>query len=213
MRFWVFPVLSAFSGLATLTIMLTYWIVTGRAKYTSMQEDQTIAYISDIGADQLKPLFILGCVISSALFNVAFVSDRWLRNRQERTGTVMARKVSPALSVPLILAGSIALCCLSGFDIARFPLLHHIFLILFIAGYLSASLFTCWEYYHLEQGMGRFLRISFYAKLIFFLVEVGMAAAFIVAQYRTLFDVAAILEWAVAYVFYLYIFSFSVDFL
>ncbi|KAK7972371.1 Frag1/DRAM/Sfk1 family protein [Apiospora saccharicola] len=211
MRFWVFPVLSAFSGLATLTTMLTYWIVTGRAKYTSMQEDQTIAYISDIGADQLKPLFILGCVISSALFNVAFVSDRWLRNRQERTETMMARKVSPALSVLLTLAGSIALCCLSGFDIARFPLLHHIFLILFITGYLSAGLFTCWEYYHL--GMGRFLRISFYAKLIFFLVEIGLATTFVVAQCRNLFDSAAILEWAIAYVFYLYIFSFSIDFL
>ena len=55
--------------------------------------------------------------------------------------------------------------------------------------------------------------MSFYLKLGFFLAEVGLAIAFIVGQCRAQFDVAAVLEWTVAYIFYLYILSFSLDFL
>lgn len=129
--------------------MLMYWLATGRTRYGSMQENQTIAYISDIGAHRLKPLFVLGCVMSSILFNIAFVSDRWLRNRQAPIEAVITRKVPTLLSILLVFAGSIALCCLSGFDVANFPLFHHIFLTLFIFGYVSSGLFICWEYYHL----------------------------------------------------------------
>lgn len=55
--------------------------------------------------------------------------------------------------------------------------------------------------------------MSFYSKLGLFLVEAGLAIAFIVGQCRAQFDVAAVLEWMIAYIFYLYILSFSLDFL
>ena len=61
--------------------------------------------------------------------------------------------------------------------------------------------------------MSSFLRMSFYSKLGLFLVEAGLAIAFIVGQCRAQFDVAAVLEWMIAYIFYLYILSFSLDFL
>ena len=52
------------SGCAILTLLI-YWNTTAqRVKYDSMADNQTIAYISDVGASHLKPLFVTGCVLN-----------------------------------------------------------------------------------------------------------------------------------------------------
>ncbi|KAL2370850.1 hypothetical protein RJ035_000914 [Blastomyces gilchristii] len=68
--------------LAMLLTMLIQWAaVEGRPHYESMELSQTIAFISDVGAHGLKPLFITGCSITSVVFSASFVSERWLRHR------------------------------------------------------------------------------------------------------------------------------------
>ena len=40
-------------------------------------------YISDIGAQGLKPLFITGSVITVVFLDLAFLSERWLRHASQ----------------------------------------------------------------------------------------------------------------------------------
>ncbi len=63
---------------ATLWALLITWLAQGRPKYVS--QDGKIAYISDVGADILKPLFIVGCAITGVSFFLALTIERWLRH-------------------------------------------------------------------------------------------------------------------------------------
>lgn len=62
----------------TLLAMLITWLAQGRPHYVS--QDGSIAYISDVGADILKPLFVTGCVITAVSFFLSLVIERWLRH-------------------------------------------------------------------------------------------------------------------------------------
>ncbi|KAH7010632.1 Frag1/DRAM/Sfk1, partial [Microdochium trichocladiopsis] len=206
------PLSSACIGFTTLLLLFLEWdIHSGRMRYDTMQPNQSIAYISDVAAHRLKPLFIAGSISSSTLFNIAFISDRW------RTcgpfETVLRQKVPTSLAVLLVSAGSVALCCLAGFDISHFPRLHTAFLVLFIFGYLSSGIFVSWEYYRLDQCRNGILRLSFCTKAFLFTVEAILGTMFIAAQDRSDYDLGAILEWIMATIFYFYILSFSLDFL
>jgi hypothetical protein len=75
---WI-PIVTAFVWVGTLFAMLITWLAQGRPKYVSMEGK--IAYISDIGADILKPLFITGCCITGVGFVLTLVVERWLRHR------------------------------------------------------------------------------------------------------------------------------------
>lgn len=52
--------------------MLITWLVEGRPIYPSMETGQTIAYISDLGAQGLKPLFIAGSAVSVVCLLVSY---------------------------------------------------------------------------------------------------------------------------------------------
>lgn len=59
----------------------------------------------------------------------------------------------------------------------------------------------------------RVLLISFWIKLIFILFEIAMAVAFGACNFHKAYDEAAVLEWAIAFMFTFYIFSFFIDLL
>ena len=64
--------------LGTLLAMLVTWLAQGRPKYVS--QEGSIAYISDVGADFLKPLFVAGCAITAVSFFLSLSIGRWLRH-------------------------------------------------------------------------------------------------------------------------------------
>ena len=74
---WV-PAFTAFIRLSTLLSMLITWLATGKPYYVSMEG--SIPYISDIGADILKPLFVVGCSITGVGFFLCLVTELWLRH-------------------------------------------------------------------------------------------------------------------------------------
>lgn len=74
---WV-PVFAALIWLSTLLAMLITWFATDQPRYVTM--DRSIPYISDIGADILKPLFVVGCSITGVGFFLSLVIERWLRH-------------------------------------------------------------------------------------------------------------------------------------
>lgn len=150
----------------------------GKPHYDSMDPGQNIAYISDVGAGALKPLFIVGCILTTVFLDLAFISERWLRHKgrlaRNQTGT---EKVLTTLSIIFAIIGTVGLICLSIFDTLRYPRLHDIFLLLFIGGYIISAIFVCAEYQRLgiHYREHRILRTSFWVKLAFILIEVALA--------------------------------------
>jgi hypothetical protein len=130
--------------------LLIHWTSTGKPHYPSMQPGQHIAYISDVGAESLKPLFIAGACVTTIFLDLSFFSERWLRhNGRLAANTSMTEKVLSGLSIVFALIGTAGLILLSIFDTLRHPKLHDVFLLLFIAGYIISAIFICWEYQRL----------------------------------------------------------------
>ncbi|KAI1434632.1 hypothetical protein GGR50DRAFT_395082 [Xylaria sp. CBS 124048] len=214
-HYWLLPVISGLIWLATLLGLLLHWIVnTHEMRYPSMEPNQSIAYISDVGAAELKPLFVVGCVLTTIFLDASFLAD-WLLRRKGRLApnTSLGQKILSGLSLLAALVGTIGLTFLSGFDTAHYPHLHDIFLILFIAGYIVSAILICWEFHRLgrKYRQHQILQISFWIKVAFIVVEVGLAVGFLVTNSRGDYDRAAVLEWVVALIFSFYVFSFVID--
>jgi len=202
--------------LATLLAMFIRWEVIGHPIYPSMEAGQTIAYISDVGAYGLKPLFITGSVITTVSLDLGFMAERWLRHTGRLVpNTSFAQKVLSVLAIISAVAGSAGLILLSIFDTYRHENLHNGFLLLFIGGFILSAVFICAEYQRLgiHYREHRILRISFWVKLAFILVELALAGVFVGTSWSHNRNVAAVFEWIVALVFTFYILSFLLDLL
>lgn len=82
-----------------LLAMLIVWELEGHPHYASMSADQHIAYISDVGAQGLKPLFIAGCCVTTVFLDLSFASERWLRHTGRLAKNLgVAEKILSALS-------------------------------------------------------------------------------------------------------------------
>ncbi|KAG6033081.1 hypothetical protein E4U41_007028 [Claviceps citrina] len=213
--YWLLPAFSALVWLAMLLAMLLHWIIaTHRKHYPSMSPRASIAYISDIGAAELKPLFVAGSCLTVSALDLAFLAERWLRHRGRLVpNQSRGEKALVCLSIVCALAGAAGLVLLSVFDVARHKSLHDGFLLLFMAGYMLSAVFTCWEYQRLgiKHRQHRILRSSFWVKLAFILVELLLAVAFAATSYTHNPNVAAVLEWTVAFIFTFYVLSFVID--
>lgn len=120
-----------------------------------MPDDGDIAYISDVGAFKLKPLFIAGSVVTTLLLDSAFLSERWLRHRGRLVrNTSTGQRILVGLTVVFAIVGTCGLILLSVFDTYHHSRLHNVFLLLFIGGYMLSAIFTCWEYQRL--GISKF---------------------------------------------------------
>jgi hypothetical protein len=141
--------------------LLIHWNVDGRPHYPSMDPNQTIAYISDVGAESLKPLFIAGSCVTTIFLDISFLSERWLRHRGRLAANIsMTEKALSGLSMVFALVGTVGLILLSIFDTLRHPTLHDIFLLLFVVGYVVSAIFVCWEYQRLGTRKFYFLSLS-----------------------------------------------------
>ncbi|KAK4155444.1 Frag1/DRAM/Sfk1 family-domain-containing protein [Chaetomidium leptoderma] len=215
LSYWVTPILAGAVWLATLLALLLYWAVSAnQTHYGSMAASQHIAYISDVGASDLKPLFITGCVLTTVLLDLSLALDRWLRHRGRLApNTTRGEKALSWLTILCAVVGTAGLILLSVFDTARHPQLHNIFLLFFIAGYVLSAVFICWEYQRLGMRYRehRVLRLSFYIKLVFVIVEILLAIAFASCTFTKHYNAGAVLEWVIAFIFSAYVFSFYVD--
>ena len=196
--------------------MLIVWELEGHPHYASMSSNQHIAYISDIGAQGLKPLFIAGCVVTTVFLDLSFASERWLRHSgrlAKNLGT--AEKILSGLSMVFAVAGTVGLILLSIFDTLHHPKLHDGFLLLFIAGYVVSAIFICAEYQRLGIHFREhfILRFSFWAKLTFIIVEVILAIVFAATSFDKEQNVAGVFEWIIALIFTFYVLTFFIDLL
>jgi len=197
--------------------MFLTWIVDGKPHYPSMDATQHIAYISDVGAtSKIKPLFIAMSTVTVVVFDLSFIAERWLRHTGRLAhNTSKGQKVLSILTIIFAVIGAAGLILLSIFDTLHHHNLHDVFLVLFIGGYIVSAVFICWEYQRLgiHYREHRVLRMSFWVKLAFIFVELGLAVGFGVSNTRKHYNTAAILEWVVSLVFTFYVLSFFMDFI
>ena len=195
--------------------MLIYWLANGSPHYVSMEPIQNIAYISDVGATELKPLFIAGSVVTTLFLDASFAADRWLRHKGTLVpNTTRLEKILSALAILAAVFGTVGLICLSIFDTVHYPKTHDIFLAVFIVGYVVSAIFLCAEYQRLgiKYRQHRVLRISFWVKLTFVLVELALAVVFGVCNTKAR-NVSAVTEWVISLVFTFWVLSFLIDLL
>ncbi|KAI9657506.1 MAG: hypothetical protein M1829_006916 [Trizodia sp. TS-e1964] len=214
--YWIFPFVAALVWLAMLLAMLADWEAAGAPIYPSFDDGQHIAYISDIGAQRLKPLFIAGSVITTVLLEIAFLSERWLRHTGRLArNTATMEKVLVTLSILFAFVGTCGLILLSIFDTLNYPQKHRIFLVLFMGGYVISAICLCYEYQRLgiKYRQHRVLRLSFWFKLVFVVFEIVLAIIFGVFLYKGITNAGAVLEWVIALVFTFWILSFLIDLL
>jgi len=113
--------------------MLATWIVEGSPHYASMEASQHIAYISDVGAQGLKPLFIAGSTVTVVVFDLTFISERWLRHRGRLAhNTTKVEKGCSIMAVLAAIVGAVGLILLSIFDTLRHPHIHDDMLAVFM---------------------------------------------------------------------------------
>ncbi|KAL2074616.1 hypothetical protein VTL71DRAFT_8394 [Oculimacula yallundae] len=212
--YWALPIIAGVSWSGMLATFMIYWQTTGQPHYTSMSSTQTIPYISDIGAYRLKPLFITCAAITTLLVDLSLISERWLRHR----GTLINNftQTEKNLSIASIVCGIIGglgLLFLSIFDTAQYGTVHNACLFVFMGGYIASATCSCWEYQSLgSRGRDHIsLRVSFWIKLVFILVQVSLAIAFISTLFTSTYNEAAILEWILAFTFGLYVVSYAID--
>jgi Frag1/DRAM/Sfk1 family len=130
--------------------LLIHWATTGKPYYPSMDPNASIAYISDVGAQSLKPLFIAGSVVTTIFLDASFISERYLRHSGSLVPNTSAfQKTMSGLSMAFAVIGTAGLILLSIFDTLRHPTLHDIFLLLFMVGYIFSAVFICVEYQRL----------------------------------------------------------------
>ncbi|KII89796.1 hypothetical protein PLICRDRAFT_174631 [Plicaturopsis crispa FD-325 SS-3] len=205
------PLFGAFIWMGTLWAMLITWLASGRPHYPS--QDGHIAYISDVGASFLKPLFVVGCCVTAACFVVALGVERWLRHEGRLVPDMRRRE--RALSVLAILGallGGAGLILLSVLDTLRHPSLHRVFLLVFMIGVAFSAIFTVCEYRWLSKTFAHHaaLRRAYLLKAIIAGLLILAAIAFGIALYKST-DVGACLEWAIALGFTFYLCTFAYD--
>ncbi|KAI6709004.1 hypothetical protein JHW43_008460 [Diplocarpon mali] len=231
----VIPIFSGFVWLGMLLGMLLWWTVKEDSrKLVTMEASQDIAfvhppcvltagrkshssrrYISDVGAQQLQPLFIAMGTVTVVSFTSVFIAERWLRHRGTLTrNTSLFQEKLAGLAILFALLGMCGMIVLTCYNNLNHSRTHHAGLVLFIGGYMVSAIFVCWEYQRLgiHYRQFRILRISFWIKLAFIFVELGLAIAFGVLGTRDMYDSAAICEWVIALIYTFYIWSYAIDF-
>jgi hypothetical protein len=192
-----------------------------------MNPGQSIAFISDVGAFELKPLFISASVITTILVDISLLSERFLRHRGRRlvsNYTVTEKRLSVA-GIVCAVVGGMGLALLTVFDTNNYATVHNVFLFVFMGGYIASAVCSCWEYQSLgtrestsnkkiflcmllihisaptDERQYCILRASFWIKLVFIIVQIALAIAFVVTLSISAYNAAAVLEWALAFVF------------
>ncbi|KAF9061404.1 Frag1/DRAM/Sfk1 [Rhodocollybia butyracea] len=200
-------------NIATLWAMLITWLATGRPHYVSQESGQNIAFISDVGADILKPLFVVTCCITAVCFVLSLVVERYLRHSGRLMPNMRTReRVLSSLAILGSIIGGAGLILLSIFDTKRHPTLHNCFLLVFIVGVALSAIFSILEFRWISKDFQHVKRLkrSYRMKAVIAAILIALAIAFGVTLF-TAANVAAVLEWTIAFGYTFYLLTFYYD--
>lgn len=149
--------------LATLLGLHIYWRQSLNSKSYLRRDVQYLPYISDLGADVLRPFFVVGATGTTALFGEAIVRQRrarWDRfldrcldddDRQIWGYPICVSRIyiwQWLFNFCLLTAACLGCCgviCLAVFDWKLWPSVHYAALGAFVAGFITHALLTSGE--------------------------------------------------------------------
>lgn len=141
---WLFAVSAGGAWGLTLSILLVHWLARGRPTYP-FQSNPYVAFISDIAAFELKPVFITGCTVTA----LTYFGTIWSANhiRYTRNGYALAhdarwRKIMSSIAVILSFEAAVSLFLLAIFDAVQAHERHHILLLCTFGGLGLSAIFT-----------------------------------------------------------------------
>ncbi|KAF8899901.1 Frag1/DRAM/Sfk1 [Gymnopilus junonius] len=207
---WI-PLVAAGVWFGSLLAMLIVYLASGRPKYVS--QEGNIAYISDVGASGLKPLFVTACAITAVGFFLSLVVERILRHTGRLVPDMRTREhVLSILAIIGSFIGGCGLLLLSILDTKRHSTAHRVCLLIFIVGIALSAIFSIIEYRLLQKDFPDYttIRIAYIAKGLIATILILLAIAFGITL-RVAQDVGAILEWIIAFGFTLYLLVFYYD--
>lgn len=101
--------------------------------FSNYRLTQLNSYISHIGAERLKPLFIAGSTVTVVFMDLGLLAERWLRHAGQLARNKGRFDKSCAVgSIFFSIAGAVGLILLSIFDTKHHHKLHHGFLAMFM---------------------------------------------------------------------------------
>ncbi|KAG6370896.1 Frag1/DRAM/Sfk1 [Boletus reticuloceps] len=209
--FVLIPLFAAFIWFSTLLAMLLTWFVSGRPKYVSTQV--AVAYISDVGASFLKPLFVVTCCLTGPGLVISLTIERLLRHKGRLPPEFHTyERIFGGLAIAGALIAMFGLAFLSGFDTARYPTEHLIFLLVFMVGVSLSSIFTVIEFRWLADDYPEVekLKRAYISKAVIGLSLVVLAIMFGVSLFNAQ-NVGGVVEWLIAFGFTFYLLTFAYD--
>lgn len=198
----------------TLFILLIIWLAEGRPRYPS-QSNPYVAYISDIGAFRLQPVFIVGVIRTSlTLFGTILTvhlvfHQTFSQQLQAFTEHQLQRstKVFSVLACILALASCACQICVPIINKRQHPQTHQLFLSLALASTALTALCTTIAFWgemwprnnpnpHHEKGAHNetLRRRCIITSNFIFSVEIVLGACFIAFLWTDHYRVAGILE-------------------
>ena len=211
------PLVSGTVWVITLLTLLIYWLAEGCPRYPG-QVNPYVAFISDIGAFRLKPLFITGGIITSLTLTGTIVSAHLARRERrpstQKPGDQQARyeKWISILACLFDVAACPCRICITLFDNHGHPSLHRTFLFLGLAGTALSCIctaFVLWSEMWTGPARGsELLRRSCVFSNSLLVVEVLLGSTFTGLLWTGQFKAGGFVEWVMAFVFTFYFWAF-----
>ncbi|KAG8920746.1 hypothetical protein FRC03_003091 [Tulasnella sp. 419] len=194
--------------------MILTWLAQSRPYYVS--QNGTFPFISDIGADILKPWFIIGCTFTAITFFFTLFSERWLRHRGRlQQNSHRNQKILAICAIVASAFGGLSLILLAVFDTKGYENLHRLFLGIFMIGVFFSAVFTVVQYAFMvklsPEEERAHLRTSSIVKSIVATALIGAGVGMAVCLGTGRYDAGAYLEWIIAFGFTLYPLTFFID--
>ncbi|PVH94232.1 hypothetical protein DM02DRAFT_475062, partial [Periconia macrospinosa] len=212
---YLFPVLAGTIWFLTLASMLSTWIVRGRPRYKELTIREHNSFISDIGAFQLKPVFLIGGILTAFFFTSTMVVVHLSRYDERMYSMQMQdmawkRWVSAVAMSSGIVAG-LGLILLTIFDTFRFHQEHAVLLLVCFVGLVSCMLLTVVVYFdqmwnHLSPS--RRLRAYCLISTAIVAVDFVLGVAFYTLLQLSFWRTSGILEWVMAFTGAFYLWTF-----
>lgn len=141
---WLLPLTASGAWSLTLSILLVRWLADGRPVYPG-QSNPYVAFISDIAAFTLKPVFVTGCCITAlAYFGTIWSTNhiRYAQNGYALTNDIPWRRSVSSIAVIVSFEAAISLILLSIFDTMRAHERHRILLFCTFGGLSLSAVLT-----------------------------------------------------------------------
>ena len=154
----LFPIIASAAWSLTLTTLLIRWLSLGRPQLPG-QVNPLIPFISDIAAQAFKPIFIIGCMITSVCFIATVWCVHYVRYAEAFYGLVEDTTWRKGLSAVAMLTGLFAGGCLfllSIFDTVEEHEKHKYLLLGTFGGLAASSLMTQVVWWDEMTATGRF---------------------------------------------------------